>query len=94
MPSVLLVYSDVRAHPSFRTQYLIANLLSPWLYTVKALAELRELPKRCYSGPNADFIALGREVCGVVTAMGVFSLLGVFTSMFLLTPSLSHTSYP
>ncbi|EAU86660.2 hypothetical protein CC1G_07318 [Coprinopsis cinerea okayama7 len=53
------------------------------LFGLTALAELKELPQRCYSGPNEDFKAIGPEVCGVFTTMGVLSCLG--GSIMLLT---------
>ncbi|KAJ2933892.1 hypothetical protein H1R20_g3203, partial [Candolleomyces eurysporus] len=47
------------------------------LFGLQALAEIKELPKRCFSGPNTDFKNLGRDVCNVITTMGVFSCLGI-----------------
>jgi len=51
------------------------------LFGFSALAELEELPKRCYSGLNEDFIVLGPHVCGVITTMGIFSCLGALTML-------------
>ncbi|KAH6909768.1 hypothetical protein BKA70DRAFT_1274732 [Coprinopsis sp. MPI-PUGE-AT-0042] len=48
------------------------------LFGLSSLAQLKELPARCWSGPNADFKAIGPEVCGVLATMGAFSIIGGF----------------
>ncbi|TFK18991.1 hypothetical protein FA15DRAFT_674812 [Coprinopsis marcescibilis] len=51
------------------------------LFGLSALAQLKELPMRCYSGDNEDFKVLGQGVCSVLTTMGAISCLGALTML-------------
>lgn len=50
------------------------------LFGLSSLAQLKELPNRCFSKPNPDETPdanpLRQEVCGVLATMGSFSVLG------------------
>lgn len=61
------------------------------LFGLSSLAQLKELPKRCFSAPKPeetpDANPLRQEVCGVLATMGSFSVLGgvimIISSIFI-----------
>lgn len=72
-------YGDVPSDPNYID--ILCALGIAVLFGLSALAQLKELPLRCYSGPNEDFEAIGPAVCGMLTTMGVFSCLGALTML-------------
>ncbi|KAF9524919.1 hypothetical protein CPB83DRAFT_838548 [Crepidotus variabilis] len=47
------------------------------LFAISGIALTAELPKKCFSGQNEDFVVIGRNCCNTITAMAASSWLAV-----------------
>jgi len=49
------------------------------LFAISGTTLIVELPKKCFSGQNEDYITIGRNCCNTITAMAASSWLAVLT---------------
>jgi len=49
------------------------------LFAISGTALTVELPKKCFSGKNEDFVMIGRNCCNTITAMAASSWLALLT---------------
>jgi len=72
-------YGDVPSDPNYID--VLAALGIATLFGLSALAQIKELPLRCYSEPSEEIKALSPATCAIITTMGVFSSLGALTML-------------